>query len=335
MADSILDLLGEVNAGLAKLAELDPRLQEQCKRLEETSYQLGEVGATLRSYAEQTEHNPERLRQVEERLDLVHDLKRKYGDSIEDVLAFAQSAAEELDVLAHSEERLEELQGREKELLGEIGQLAGQLSQARQEAALSLAQSMEAELKELGMEKARFAVSIVQRESDDGVQVNGKRYAFDSTGIDRVEFNISPNIGEPPKPLSKIASGGETARVMLALKTVLSAADEVPVLIFDEIDAGLGGRAGAVVGRKLWALARDHQVLCVTHLPQIAAFGDTHYRVAKHVRSGRTTTFLERLETEGRTEELAQMLVTDSEANQLSAVEMRAEVQKWIAAHGA
>ena len=331
---SLLDMLGEVSAGLARLAEIDPVLQEQHKNLEEVSYRLEDVAATLRSYGEGIEHNPQRLRQVEERLSLIHDLERKYGDSIEEILAFAASAVEELDSLEHSEERTEELQGRQEQLMTEIGQVAGQLSKARREAAQSLAKSMEAELGELGMEKARFAVSIAQRENDDGVQVNGQRYAFDSTGIDQVEFVISPNVGEPLKPLSKIASGGETARLMLAMKTVLSTVDDVPVLIFDEIDAGLGGRAGAVVGRKLWALARNHQVLCVTHLPQIAAFGDDHYRVAKEVRSGRTTTSVDMLESDGRTDELAQMLGTESEATHLSAAEMRTEVERWKAAYG-
>lgn len=330
---SALDLVGEVSAGLARLAELDPGLEEQHKTVEAITYQLQEAAGALRSYREGIDYDPARLRQVEERLDLIHDLKRKYGDSIEEILAFAVSAREELDGLAHSEERIEELQDRERALLGEIAGLASQLSQARQHAAESLAQGIEAELRELGMEKARFAVSIAQREMHDGVQVNGKRYAFDSTGMDQVEFMISPNVGEPLKPLSRIASGGETARLMLAMKTVLSRADDVPVLIFDEIDAGLGGRAGAVIGRKLWALARNHQVLCVTHLPQIAAFGDTHYRVAKEVHSGRTTTSVDRLEPDGSTEELAQMLGADSEATFLSAREMRAEVEKWKAAH--
>ncbi len=330
---SVLDLVGEVSAGLARLAELDPRLEEQHKTVEAITYQLQEAAGALRSYREGIDYDPARLRQVEERLDLIHDLKRKYGDSIEEILAFAVSAREELDGLAHSEERIEELQDRESALLGEIANLATQLSQARQHAAESLAQGIEAELRELGMEKARFAVSIAQREIDDGVQVDGKRYAFDSTGMDQVEFMISPNVGEPLKPLSRIASGGETARLMLAMKTVLSRADDVPVLIFDEIDAGLGGRAGAVIGRKLWALARNHQVLCVTHLPQIAAFGDTHYRVAKEVHSGRTTTSVDRLEPDGSTEELAQMLGAHSEATFLSAREMRAEVEKWKSAH--
>ncbi len=333
VGDSVMDRLGEVSEGLARLVQLDPRLAPQQTTIEEISYQLADVATTLRSYAEEIDYDPERLRQVEERVGLIHDLKRKYGDSIDEILEFARSAAEELAGLSHNEERIEQLLARETELLAQIGRLATELSAGRQQAAESLAESIEAQLKELGMEKARFAVSIAQRERQDGVPVGEKRYAFDSTGVDQVEFLISPNVGEPLKPLSKIASGGETARLMLAMKTVLSSADEVPVLIFDEIDAGLGGRAGVVVGRKLWALSTNHQVLCVTHLPQIAAFGDAHYLVGKEVRGGRTLTFVQRLEMEGRTQELAQMLGTETEATHLSAEEMRVEVERWKAAH--
>ena len=329
---SILDLLGEVSEGLAKLAELDGRLAGQQEALEETTYQLQEVAAALRSYGEGIEYDPQRLLQVEERLDLIYDLKRKYGDSIAEILAFGESAAKELATLSHSEERIEELRSQEQELLAQIGHLAGELSMARQEASKMLAEAMEAELKDLGMEKARFGVAIEQRPAEEGVQIENKRLAFDHTGIDQVEFMISPNVGEPPKPLSKIASGGETARLMMAMKTVLSAADEVPVLIFDEIDAGLGGRGGAVVGRRLWALGRGHQVLCVTHLPQIAAFGDAHYKVAKSVVEGRTMTSVADLVAGSRTDELAEMLGTASDATHVSALEMRQEVEKWKAA---
>jgi DNA repair protein RecN (Recombination protein N) len=328
---SVLDRLGEVSEALAKLAQLDPRLASQQTAIDETSYQLADVAATLRRYADEIDYNPDALAQVEERLNLIHDLKRKYGNSITEVVEFAHSAAEELHNLSRNEERIEELQARESGLLATIARLAAFLSEERQRTAGSLAQRMESELAELGMQKARFSVSISQREAEDGVPVGDKRYAFDSTGIDDVEFLISPNVGEPLKPLSKIASGGETARLMLAMKTVLSAVDEVPVLIFDEIDAGLGGRAGAVVGRKLWGLARNHQVLSVTHLPQIAAYGDSHYLVGKQVRAGRTLTVLERLEAEERTRELAQMLGTETDATHLSAEEMRADVENWKA----
>ena len=326
---SVLDLLGEATSELAKLVELDGSLQRPQKAMEEIVYQLQELAGELRSYGESIEYSPGRLRQVEERLDVIHDLKRKYGDSVDEILAFRESAAEELESLAHSEERVEALQSQEQGLLVIIGELAGQLSKERQQASVRLGEAIEEQLKDLGMEKARFAVSLKQTPSDEGVQVDGGRYAFDSTGIDHVEFMISPNVGEPLKPLSKIASGGETARLMLALKTVLSTVDEVPVLIFDEIDAGLGGRAGAVVGRKLWTLAQGHQVLVLTHLPQIAAFGDVHYRVAKRVTGDRTVASVQKLSSEESIEELAQMLGTMSEATHLSAVEMRQGVQKW------
>ncbi len=328
---SILDLLGEVSEGLAKLVELDGSLAEQQKALEATSYQLQEVAAALRTYREGMDYDPQRLHQVEERLNLIYDLKRKYGDSIEEILAFGESAGKELATLSHSEERIEELRRQEEQLLTEIGRLASELSMAREEASKTLAEAMEAELKDLGMERARFSVSIKQRPAEDGVLVDGERLAFDQTGIDQVEFMISPNVGEPLKPLSKIASGGETARLMLAMKTVLTAADEVPVLIFDEIDAGLGGRGGPVVGRRLWTLGRGHQVLCVTHLPQIAAFGDAHYKVAKTVVEGRTVTSVAQLASSSRTEELAEMLGTASDATHQSALEMAKEVEKWKA----
>ncbi len=328
---SILDLLGEVSEGLAKLAELDGRLADQQKALDATSYQLQEVAAALRTYGEGIEYDPQRLREVEERLNLIYDLKRKYGDSIEEILAFGESAGNELATLSHSEERIEELRTQEEQLLTEIGRLGSELSVVRQDASKTLAEAMEAELKDLGMEKARFSVSMKQRPAEDGVQVDGERLAFDQTGIDQVEFMICPNVGEPLKPLSKIASGGETARLMLAMKTVLSAADEVPVLIFDEIDAGLGGRGGPVVGRRLWTLGRGHQVLCVTHLPQIAVFGDAHYKVAKSVVEGRTVTSVAQLASNSRTDELAEMLGTASDATHLSALEMAEEVEKWKA----
>ncbi len=325
---SVLDLLAEATQALRELEELDPTLQEQRKAAEEASYRLEDLARSVRSYRDSIEYNPERLRQVEERLDLIYNLKRKYGDSIEEVLAYAERAAKELDDIVHSEERIAELREQEERLLAEVGRLAGELSMARREAAERLAAAIERELADLNMGKARFTVSIEQVEAEDGVEIGGKRYAFDATGIDRVEFLISPNIGEPPKPLAKIASGGETSRLMLAMKSVLSAADYIPTLIFDEIDAGIGGRAGMIVGQKLWRLTPEHQVFCVTHLPQIACFGDAHFRVWKEVVGGRTVTRVERLGDEERLEELTLMLGPISEATRKSALEMLERTQR-------
>jgi len=325
---SAIDLLGLVVRNLASLEKIDPSLAERRRMAEEVSYQLEDLVQSLRAYHDQIEYDPVRLRQVEERLDLIHSLKRKYGDSIEEVLAFGQAAQRELETITHSEERVEELQAQEDQLLHEIGDLAAQLSAQRREAGDRLSAAIEAELADLNMERARFGVSLEQSEDADGVWVGDKRYAFDGTGIDRIEFLIAPNVGEPLKPMVKVASGGETSRLMLALKTVLSAADETPILIFDEIDQGIGGRAGGVVGYKLWSLSPKHQVLCVTHLPQLAGYGDTHYKVDKKVVGQRTVASVQELDIDGQLEELAQMLGTATKVTRQSAREILEEVKK-------
>jgi len=288
----------------------------------------------VRDYRDGIEFNPARLAQIEERLDVIHNLKRKYGDSIEEILAFAERAQAELDTITHSEERIAELEAEEERLLREIGELGQRLSQARREAGERLAQEVERELDDLRMEHARFGVDLRWRDDPEGAYVGDRRVAFDATGLDRVEFLISANPGEPLRPLARVASGGETARLMLALKTVLSRADETPTLIFDEIDVGIGGRVGAVVGRKLWGLTapdvqgrRAHQVLCVTHLPQLAAYGDTHYHVSKVVEGDRTVTRVRELSGDERIEELAAMLGAPTDSGRESTAMMLAEAE--------
>jgi len=318
-----VDMLNSVLRDLSELEKLDPQISTQRKAVEEASYQLDDLARTLRSYRDGIEFNSVRLQEVEDRLDLIHNLKRKYGDSIAQVLRFAQEAAQELHNITHNEERLAELEELEARLVVEIGAEAAALSAARREAADRLESAVERELDDLNMAQARFVVDMHWKEADDGVEVEGKRYAFDLSGIDRVQFLISSNIGEPPKPLAKIASGGETSRLMLALKTVLTTADKVPTLIFDEIDQGIGGRAGGIVGRKLWGLTPEHQVLCVTHLPQLACYGDTHYKVDKVQSGGRTVTRVQVLDEQSRVDELAAMIGgPPGEARQRSAQEM-------------
>ncbi|HIC94355.1 MAG TPA: DNA repair protein RecN [Anaerolineae bacterium] len=332
---SAIDLLGQVARNLAELERLDPGLRGQQQVAEEAACQLEELARSLRAYRDTIEYNPARLQQVEERLDLIYGLKRKYGDSIAEILAFGEEAQRELESIVHSEERVEELRAREDALLHEIGELASRLSAERRAAGDRLAKAVEAELAELGMRGARFAVAIERREAEDGAWVEGRRYAFDERGLDRVEFLIAPNVGEPLKPLAKIASGGEASRLMLALKTVLSAADKTPILIFDEIDAGIGGRAGGVVGRKLWSLTAEaspdgvgHQVLCVTHLPQLACYGDVHFKVAKDVVGGRTIASARALSEEERVEELAAMLGTATAVTRQNARELLERVKE-------
>ncbi|MCS6845296.1 MAG: DNA repair protein RecN [Caldilineales bacterium] len=346
------DLVSEASGYLARLAGVDPDAAPLLEAAEALADQLSELIYALESYAGEIEFNPERLNEVEERLSLIHTLKRKYGDTIEEVIAFGRRAREELALLENAEVRTAELEEEEARLLREIGRVAAALSTARREAARRMAEAVERELADLRMARARFAVDFRWEPAADGAVVTAKdappdqppgRYAFDATGLDAVEFLVSANPGEPLKPLVKVASGGETSRLMLALKTVLGRADETPTLIFDEIDVGIGGRVGATVGRKLWELTAmsagepqaaghgsawngRHQVLCITHLPQLAAYGDAHFAVRKQVVGDRTVTEVVRLEGPLRVQELAAMLGSTSDAGRESVEEMLKEV---------
>jgi DNA repair protein RecN (Recombination protein N) len=322
-APSITDMLGEVTRSLTALARLDPtqnELDEQAGLLFEN---LAELSRSLRDYHENIEFNPQRLDQVEERLNLLQTLKRKYGPDIQSIIAFADQARHDLEEISHSEERIEQLQIEEKELLADLSRTGQQLSHLRHEAAIRLSKAIEEELSDLHMEAAQFRVDLNQRLDPKGVELDsGERVAFDGSGLEQVEFMVAPNPGEGFKPLVKIASGGETSRLMLALKNVLASADQTPTLIFDEIDQGIGGRVGTVVGKKLWTLARKHQVLCITHLPQLAAYGEQHYRVEKQVEEGRTSTVVSEVKGQDRLDELAQMMGGISEGTRRSAHEL-------------
>ena len=364
-----LDTLGAALRALERLARVDPAQEAQSKAAENAYYQVQELVRGLHAYQDEIEYSPRRLQEVEDRLALIRRLERKYGATIPDVLAHAEKAARELEAITHSEERIEELRVEEGRLLAELSGLAVDLSIKRREAAERLAAGIEAELGDLRMAGARFGVGFEWREDEQGVPVSQSqivrlsahdevsdlkspvdesadrrmnelaegRFSFDGTGIDHVEFLVSPNPGEPLKPMAKIASGGETSRLMLALKTVLSRADETPTLIFDEIDQGIGGRVGTTVGEKLWQLAAGtgpgglrHQVLCVTHLPQLAGFGDVHFHVEKHVEhmgaGERTVTRVLQLEGQAQVEELAQMLGAAGDAAYRSAEEILEQV---------
>jgi len=311
------DLLAQVVQALQTIARLDPSQAMLGEQAEAALATLGEVSRDLRRYADSIEYNPRRLEKVEERLDLIQRLKRKYGGSIEAVLEYAERIRAELETITHATERIADLESRQEVLRRQLLERGEVLSARRREAAGRLSRAVEAELNDLSMAGARFSVEISQSEDpQNGLPLeDGRRLRFDERGLDGVEFLIAPNPGEGLKPLVKIASGGETSRLMLALKRVLTQADVIPTLIFDEIDQGIGGRVGAVVGEKLWQLARQHQVLCVTHLPQLAAYGDQHYRVQKHVSGGRTTTEVQVLDDEQRILELAQMLGGVTPAN--------------------
>lgn len=349
---SALDIVGEAIGQLERLAQIDPSMQEKADEGQSILEQLLDLSREVQDYSEQLEFNPSRLEEVEERLELIATLKRKYGDNVEQIIAFGAKAQSELDTLGNWEAKTAELEAQEEKLLRKIGKIASKLSTERQVAAKELGQQVETELAELRMERARFGAAIEQTEDETGAYVGkSDRFAFDSTGIDQIEFMISANPGEPLKPMAKVASGGETARLMLALKSVLAHADATPTLIFDEIDQGIGGRVGAVVGQKLWNLTANtsnsrshesinpsrgadvqHQVLCITHLPQLAAFGDQHYTVQKQVYQDngqeRTGTRVDQLEGEVRTQELMQMLGAITAAGRQSVEEMLDDVKQ-------
>ncbi len=332
---SAVDLIQTATRALASLVRVDASTLPLSESAETTSYQLEDLADSLREYRDGVEFNPRRLEQVDDRLVLIRSLQRKYGDSIEEVLAFAERARHELETISHSEERVAELEIEEDHLLRAIGKIGTNLSEQRRGAGERLATRIEAQLEELSMAGARFGVELTWRDSDDGAYVEERRVSFDLTGLDRVEFLVAPNIGEPLKPLVRIASGGETSRLMLALKTVLAQADRTPTLIFDEIDAGIGGRVGAVVGQKLWGLTegngprgKEHQVLCVTHLPQLAGYGDLHLHVSKGIVGERTVTNVRRLDAQEREQEIAKMLGAVTDRTRASASEMLAQSQQ-------
>lgn len=329
---SMTDLLGQTAKIISNLAKLDPAWSEQRQMIDNLTYQVEDLATVIRDYNESIDFNSSRLQEIEERLSLIFSLKRKYGDTVEQIIEFGRRAQAELDNLSHSEERVESLHEEEEKLRHKIGEQALALSKARRGAAKTLESGVIAQLADLNMDKAEFQVDFQWSEAADGVYVAAEpegvmTLACDEQGIDRIEFLISPNPGEPLKPLVKVASGGETSRVMLALKNVLATADETPTLIFDEIDQGIGGRVGGVVGHKLWSLAHagNHQVLCVTHLPQIAGYAERHYHVAKQVSTGRTQTNVRALTGENQVDELAQMLGILSDSTRQSAREILKE----------
>ena len=325
---SATDRFGEVLGALRNLAKVDESQADRESRAQSLYDEATDLARELRGYLEEIEFNPGRLEEVEERLILIQSLKRKYGADIPEVLAHAGKTAKQLENISNAEERIAELEKEESVQLQRLAELALALSTQRRAAAETLSSAIESELDDLRMESAKFGVDFRTQLSDQGLPIDGERFDFDANGHEQLEFLIAPNPGEGLKPLVKVASGGETARLMLALKNVLARADQTPTLIFDEIDQGIGGRIGAVVGLKLWQLARQHQVLCVTHLPQLAAFGDQHLKVEKLVKDQRTSTALTPLKDEPRVLELASMLGDVSEGTLQSATELLAAVRK-------
>ena len=296
-SDGILSMLDQAQEQIQILEAYYPQLKSD--RILDIRYELEEVEETLRDALSDAEMDPAELDRIEERLDLIFRLKRKYGGSVEEILNFADQAQQELDSITHAEELQSKLEKEESQNKERLMGLAKRLSEKRKAAAKLFEKQVCAELAFLDMPSVRF---FVHSETDKP----------DETGVDRMEFYISTNPGEPPKPIGKIASGGELSRIMLSLKNVIAEGDRVGTLIFDEVDTGVSGRAAQKIGRKLKQASSGRQIICVTHLAQVAAFADTHLLIAKTVQDGRTFTTVQALPQEERVRELARIMGGES-----------------------
>jgi DNA repair protein RecN (Recombination protein N) len=295
---AVLQRLDRLVRRAEELARLDPHCEDWIARLQEGRYALEEVALQARDYLGRVEFDPRRLEQIEERLDEIAKARRKYGATVEEILRRREQIAGELERLDSREMEASRLESELKDLEMAYQRSAAELSARRHQAASRLAAAVERELAELAMQQTVFQVALTPA-------------APSENGLETAEFLISPNPGEEPRPLARIASGGELSRIMLALKTVVKGDTGPPTLVFDEVDSGIGGRAANSLGQKLGEVARRRQVFCVTHLPQLAAFAHQHFRVDKQVRDGRTEIVIQRLDEAGRIEELARMLAGD------------------------
>lgn len=318
-ANEAYEALYETGKGLEWVRKASQRLQDissydsavlnpLSEQVQSAFYQLEDAAFQLRDYRDQIEFNPSRIDQIEERLDLIASLRRKYGDSVTDILSYYQKIQEELDLLDHKEEKLQELESRLNTIRGELAKLALRLSELRSKTGEKLAGEIEHELRDLHMERTQFRVSINRIEDPRGIPIDGSIVKMTRSGCDQVEFLIAPNPGEPLRGLSKIASGGELSRIMLAMKSIFAKMDRIPVLVFDEVDTGVSGRAAQAIAEKMALLSAGCQVFSITHLPQVACMADVHFLISKAVEGERTFTRVQDLDEQARAGELARML---------------------------
>jgi DNA repair protein RecN (Recombination protein N) len=300
---SVLARLSQVWKRLSELAGIDPRLAPFMNGQSSVKSQLEDLALFLRDYREQIRFRPGRLDEVEDRLASLERLKKKYGGTLEAVQAHRQRCQDMLDRLENKEEHVTRLKDEIEQVRGEYLKSARALSERRKDTAHKFQKRVEAELRGLAMEKARFAIEILPRDESEESQATWRE-----TGLDDVELLFSANPGEDLRLLSRIASGGESSRFMLGLKSIATRGEQPKTLVFDEVDTGIEGRVADVVGEKLKDLSQTHQVVCITHLPQIASFADVHYRIEKRVFRGRTKTTIERLDHQARIHEIARML---------------------------
>lgn len=309
-APSAADLMRLAETELNEIARLDEAQAPLAELLADMVFRLDEAAGQLRDYADGLESDPRRLQQVDDRLDLIRNLKRKYGGSIQEILEACESYRKRLNSLTNRSEEIERLEKEVARCEAQLAQAAMKLSAKRQKAARAFEKRMEAELAELQMERAQFRVDIQRETASEGhgIAIDGARCVVSAQGIDRVEFLLASNPGESLKALRKVASGGELSRIMLAMKSILAERDAIPTLVFDEIDTGISGATATVVGEKMRRLAATHQVICITHLPQIASRATRHFAVEKISRNKRMVTQVRMLEDDQRIEEIARLL---------------------------
>ncbi len=331
---AVVERLGHFAKELAKISEIDDRLKDRADALEALTYGAEDSAARLRDYLKHVDMDPGRLEAVEGRLDILNKLKRKYGGSLDGVLAHARDAARQLEEIENIDAAIDEVRKELQACHRQLAKLAGTLSEKRKKTGQKLSRAVERELASLKMADTRFSVQVLPLPavSESGPYLVSNGCGLSESGLDRVTFMIAPNVGEAIKPLAAIASGGELSRVVLALKSILAQNDSVETVVFDEVDAGIGGGVAELVGKKLASLARRHQILCITHLPQIARYGGRHFRIVKAVTKGRTHTTITPLSAQERIEELARMLggenitsTTRAHAKEMLATAPRAE----------
>ncbi len=321
--NSLLTQLGVIGRVLAELLRVDAGANNLVALHAQAGEMLRELQTELSRYADKVDVDPARLAEVEERLNLIHSLKRKYGTTLAEVIAFGDEAEQKLSALESRDEELVRLKAAMEKLDSEILSAGKKLSAARKKIIPQLARAVGKQLEDLGFKQSKFDVAIStirwgeapdEPKSSVSTAARGDARPTNSSGLDEIEFQFAPNLGEPAKPLRAIASSGEMARVMLALKTVLAAEDEIPVLVFDEVDANVGGETANAVGEKMQQIAAKRQVFCITHLPQVASAADAHYVVTKLVKNGRTISEITLLDKKSRVTELARMLGGQTDA---------------------
>jgi len=317
---SVDDLLAKCETLISNSAKLDPSLGDFSERLTAARTELQDIASTLRSYALNLEMDPSRLDEVENRLYLIQKLKAKYGDTIEQVLIERDKLEKELGGLTHSKENQAQLEKEKAELEKKLVELADRISVHRRQIGEKLSHGLIKLLKDLEMPQVKFKVSLKREEENESsprslVFPDKKRYRIHTAGVDNVEFLISPNSGEELKPLRKIASGGELSRIMLAFKALMRSFDQIPTLIFDEIDTGISGRTGSSIGEKMVSMSKEYQIICITHLPQIAVKAKSHFTVTKVQQKKRTLTRIKSLDDDSRLKEIVRLLGGDSRSD--------------------